>query len=153
MWWRGLAILNMIFLRKFEEIPLWSGVFLSCKSIVASKISVMVTGELFRLNTLLLYAMFSVADLLEGFICLTTLTAAVAKNLLNDSAIKEGSLMSVPSTLREEQFSFLPFGLRIALDKICQVLRRFLELLSIWEWRKFFLAVRTTRLYKLRKFL
>ena len=44
-------MIKIIFLRKFEEIPLWSGVFLSCKSFVAFKISEMVTGEFFKLNT------------------------------------------------------------------------------------------------------
>ena len=91
----------------------------------------MVTGEFFKLNTLLLWAIFSVADMLEGFILLTTLIAAVAKKLLKDSAISEGSLVLIPLMLREVQFSFLQLGLRIALDKIYQVLRRFFELFSI----------------------
>ena len=52
---------------------------MSCKSLVASKISEMVTGELLRLKTLLLYTIFSVADLFEGLILLTTLIAAEAK--------------------------------------------------------------------------
>ena len=46
---------------------------MSCKSLVAFKISEMVTGELFRIKTLFLYAIFSVADLFEGLILLTTL--------------------------------------------------------------------------------
>ena len=91
----------------------------------------MVTGEFFKLNTLLLWAIFSVADMLEGFILLTTLIAVVAKKLLKDSAISEGSLVLIPLMLREVQFSFLQLGLRIALDKIYQVLRRFFELFSI----------------------
>ena len=90
----------------------------------------MVTGEFLKLNTLLLWAILSVADMLEGFILLKPMPA-VAEKLLKDSAISEGSLVLIPLMLREVQFSFLQLGLRIALDKICQVLRRFFELFSI----------------------
>ena len=88
--------------------------FLSWSNLVASKISETVTGEFFRLNTFSLYEIFSVGDFLEGLILLTTLTAPVAKKLLNDSAITEGSvmaehpsMMAEPSTFRTEQLSFL----------------------------------------------
>ena len=120
---------------------------------MASKISEMVTRELLRLNTFTLLGILSVADLFDGLILLTTLSAAVAKNLLKDSAINEGSLIDEPSTNRDEQLSLLVLFLRIAEDKICQLLQRFLELLSICNWKKFFLAVRTTVLYILRNFL
>ena len=91
----------------------------------------MVTGEFLKLNMLLLWAILSVADMLEGFILLKPLIAAVAEKLLKDSAISEGSLVLILLVLREVQFSFLQLGLRMALDKICQVLRRFFELFSI----------------------
>ena len=96
--------------------------FLSCKALVASKISEMVTRELLRLKTFTLLGILSVADLFDGLILLTTLSAAVAKNLLKDSAINEGSLIDEPSTNRDEQLSLLVLFLRIAEDKICQVL-------------------------------
>ena len=104
---------------------------MSCKSLVAFKISEMVTGELFRIKTLFLYAIFSVADLFEGLILLTTLIAAEAKNLLKDSAISDGSLILAPLTIKEAQFFLLFLGLQIELDKICQVLRKFFALFSI----------------------
>ena len=91
----------------------------------------MVTGEFLKLNTLLLWAILSVADMLEGFILLKPLMPAVAEKLLKDSAISEGSLVLILFVLREVQFYFLQLGLRMALDKICQVLRRFFELFSI----------------------
>ena len=52
--------------------------------------------------------------MLEGFILLTALIAAVAKIFLKDSAISEGSLVLIPLMLREVQFSFLQLGLRMA---------------------------------------
>ena len=112
--------------------------FLSFSSFVASKISEKVTGEFFELNTLLLWAIFSVADMLEGFILLTTLIAAVAKKLLKDSAISEGSLVLIPLMLREEQFSFLQLGLRMALDKICKFYEDFLSCFQFACESKFF---------------
>ena len=47
------------------------------KSLVASRISEMVTGEFFRLKSELLSGIFSVGDKLDGLILLTTSTAAV----------------------------------------------------------------------------
>ena len=44
--------------------------------------------------------------MLEGFIFLTALIAAVAKIFLKDSAISEGSLVLILLVLREVQFSF-----------------------------------------------
>ena len=72
-------------------------------------------------------------EFLEGLILLTTWIAAVAKKLLNDSAITEGSVMTEPLTFKVVQLSFFVLGLRIALDRICQVLRKFFEFFSIWE--------------------
>ena len=89
---------------------------------MASRISVMVTGEFFRLKRLSLTGIFAVADLLEGLILLTTLSAAVAKKVLKDSAISDGSLMLVSLIVSEVQFSLLFLVFRIALDKSCQVL-------------------------------
>ena len=66
----------------------------------------MVTGEFLKLNTLLLWAILSVADMLEGFILLKPLMPAVAEKLLKDSAISEGSLVLILLVLREVQFSF-----------------------------------------------
>ena len=91
----------------------------------------MVNGELLRLKKLLLYAIFSVADLFEGLILLTTLIAAEAKTVLKDSAMNDGSLILAPLTIREAQFFLLFLGLRIELDKICQVLCKFFALFSI----------------------
>ena len=98
---------------------------------MASRISVMVTGEFFRLKRLSLTGIFAVADLLEGLILLTTLSAAVAKKVLNDSAISDGSLMLVSLIVSEVQFSLLFLVFRIALDKSCQVLRRSLQLFGM----------------------
>ena len=115
MWCKALAMLKIIFLRKLVEIPLWLGVFLSCNSLVASRISEMVTGVFLRLNSELLFGIFSVGDKLDGLILLTTSTAAVTKNLLKLSAISKGSLILLPLTIRDVQLSFLFLVLRMAL--------------------------------------
>ena len=91
----------------------------------------MVTGELLKLKRVLLEGILLVGDMLDGLILLTTSTAAVAKNVLNFSAISKGSVKLLPSMSKEVQLSFLFLVLRIALKRSCQVLRKFLELASI----------------------
>ena len=91
---------------------------------MASRISVMLTGEFLRLKRLSLTGIFAVADLLERLILLTTLSAAVAKKVLNDSAISDGSLMLVSLIVSEVQFSLLflyqvHIYLYLLLDLIC----------------------------------
>ena len=91
----------------------------------------MVTGVLERLKSELLYAIFSVGDFSDGLIVRTTSTAALAKNLLKLSAMIRGLEIELPLIKRERHPSFLFFYLRIALNSICQVLRRFFEFASI----------------------
>ena len=91
----------------------------------------MVTGVLERLKSELLYAIFSDGDLSDGLIVRTTSTAAPAKNLLKLSAMTRGLEIELPLIKSERHPSFLFFYLRIALNRICQVLRRFFEFASI----------------------
>ena len=107
MWCKGLAMLKIIFLRKIIEIPLWSRVFLSRNSFVASRISEMVTGVFLRLNSELLFGIFSVGNELDRLILLTASTAAVAKNLLKLSAVSKGSLILIPLTIKDVLYSYL----------------------------------------------
>ena len=88
---------------------------MSCNSFVASRISEMVTGVFLRLNSELLFGIFSVGDELDGLILLTASTAAVAKNLLKLSAVSKGSLILIPLTIKDVQLSFLFLVLRMAL--------------------------------------
>ena len=83
---------------------------MSCNSLVASRISEMVTGVFLRLNSELLFGIFAVGDKLDGLILLTASTAAVAKNLLKLSAISKGSLILLPLTIRDVQLSFFIFS-------------------------------------------
>ena len=80
---------------------------MSCNSFVASRISEMVTGVFLRLNSELLFGIFSVGDELDGLILLTASTAAVAKNLLKLSAVSKGSLILIPLTIKDVLYSYL----------------------------------------------
>ena len=67
----------------------------------------MVTGVFLRLNSELLFGIFSVGDELDRLILLTASTAAVAKNLLKLSAVSKGSLILIPLTIKDVLYSYL----------------------------------------------
>ena len=113
------------FFIKFVEIPVWSGVFLSSKSFVASRISNLVRILSVNLNLLGFCTVRASGDLFEGFKLQTVFSAISVKNLLKWPAIERGSSVSTPFIVNLEIKLLFTEFLWIAENKIFQVLRRF----------------------------
>ena len=134
-WKRGFTITEIVCLIKFEDTPVWSGVFLSNRSLVASR-----TYSFVRFLSLNLKLFRPVGSLLDMFILLTVLVAISLKNLLKWQAIESWSSMSKPFTVKCDIILLFLVFLFIVEKRICHVFRRFFWLSASCFWKKIFLA-------------
>ena len=120
-WKRGFTITEIVCLIKFEDTPVWSGVFLSNRSLVASRTSSFVRFLSLNLKLFRLCAIRPVGSLLDMFILLTVLVAISLKNLLKWQAIESWSSMSKPFVVKCDIILLFLLFLFIVEKRICHV--------------------------------
>ena len=153
MWKRGFMKEAIVCFTKLEEMPVWSGVFLSARSFVASRISDLVKFLTLNLKLFRFWLIRSVGDLFEGLMFSTVFLAILAKKLLKWQAIIWGSSTLRSFIIKLERSFFLLLFLWIVEKSICQVLRRFFWLISSSLSKWSFFARRMTWLYRFLNFL
>ena len=145
---KGSTKVEMVCFTKFEETPVWSGVFLFVKSLVAFRISFLVKLQLPNLKEFKFWVIKSTGLFGEGLMFATVFFAILVKNSLNLQAIVRGSSILVPSMVKCERSCFFLPPLFIEEKRICHVFRRFFWLSESCFSKWSFFAVRITLLYK-----
>ena len=151
MWVKGAEIEGPIFLRRCEERPLMSGVFLSSSFLMALRISSSVTGtsDMLKEGALGFVKCWSMTEISgwEGWICSAIFDAILVKKALKELAIEIGSVINELLWMIEVIVD-VDLGLLIASLSIHQVFLRFLEFFSMALEKWSFLQDRIRVLYK-----
>ena len=125
IWIRGSISEEIVCFKKFVDSPEKSGVFLSLRSFVASRISSLVSGLSLKLKMLGFWAINEVGDFGEKLTFCTVLLAILVKNSLKWLAITDGSLIFNPLIVKCEISLLFLLLLLMEENKICQVFLRF----------------------------